>query len=111
MAGPLSYRVFRETGPRSFPDSGAKFHPEELGTTAELDEVAPRNSKPVVKKKYVGNPWQEADQLAFISVATRAEVGTMKKKQHQQVVRAGFEPGILGFQVWRPNHSVRLPSV
>ena len=80
VGGPVKFTgSFEKRAPGFFPDSRAKFHPEELGTTAELDEVAPRNSKPVVKKKYVGNPWQEADQLAFTSVVTRAEVGTMKK--------------------------------
>ena len=30
-------------------------------------------------------------------------------KQFQLVVRAGLEPAISGFQVWRPNHSATLP--
>ena len=55
------------------------------------------------------NPnWQEADQLAIYKRGRGVELGATEK-QLQLVVRAGLEPGISGFQAWRPNHLATLP--
>ena len=54
--------------------------------------------------------WQEADQLAIYERGWGVELWATEK-QLQLTVRAGFEPGTSGFQVWRPNHSTTLPPL
>ena len=57
----------------------------------------------------VKNPnWPEANQFAMCKRGRGFDLGATKK-QIQEVVRAGLEPGTTGFRVQNADHSATLP--